>query len=52
MRIESIDEAVLDITNRVGGDFEKAAEYVAGMKTEVLRATGLRCSVGVHLTGL
>jgi DNA polymerase IV (DinB-like DNA polymerase) len=47
MRIESIDEAVLDITNRVGGDFEKAAEYMAGMKTEVLRATGLRCSVGV-----
>jgi len=47
MRVESIDEAVLDITGKVGGDFERAAEYVAGMKAEVLRSTGLRCSVGV-----
>jgi len=43
----SIDEAYLDVTQRVQGSFEKAEELAQTMKTAVKKQHGLTFSVGV-----
>jgi len=47
IRIESIDEASLDITGRVEGDFSRAHHLVRSMKERLRGSLGLKCSVGV-----
>ncbi|MEM3020668.1 MAG: DNA polymerase IV [Candidatus Caldarchaeum sp.] len=47
MRVESVDEAVLDVTEVVDGSFDKAREHAAKLKTEILERKSLKCSVGV-----
>jgi len=42
-----IDEAYLDVTRRVDGDFERARELAQRIKAEVSAEEGLTCSVGV-----
>ncbi|MEM4342459.1 MAG: DNA polymerase IV [Candidatus Caldarchaeum sp.] len=47
LRVESIDEAVMDITQAVGGDYIEAEKFAKKVK-EIIRANfGLTCSVGV-----
>ncbi|MDW8359615.1 MAG: DNA polymerase IV [Candidatus Caldarchaeum sp.] len=47
MRVESVDEAVLDLTDAVGGSYERAEEYARRLKSEILARKSLKCSVGV-----
>lgn len=42
-----IDEAYLDVSQRTGGDFEKAAALAQLVKSEVRVQEGLTCSIGV-----
>jgi len=42
-----IDEAYLDVTRRVGGDFEKAGKVADRMKEEIRAKQGITCSIGV-----
>ncbi len=44
---ESIDEASLDITEKVGHDFNRAREIALRIKNEILEKEKLTCSVGV-----
>jgi len=44
---ESIDEAFLEVTERVGGDYRGAEKLAKEIKDAILRRTGLTCSVGV-----
>jgi len=44
---ESIDEASLDITERVERDFDRAEELALRIKNKILDKEGLTCSVGV-----
>ncbi len=44
---ESIDEAFLDITNAVRGDYNRAAELATEIKDRIMKETGIRCSVGI-----
>jgi DNA polymerase IV (DinB-like DNA polymerase) len=43
----SIDEAYLDVTQRVQGDFDRGKTLAAEIKAEIRRREGLTCSVGV-----
>jgi len=43
----SIDEAFLEVTKRVGGDYVAAEKLAGEIKDAILRRTGLTCSVGV-----
>ena len=43
----SIDEAFLDVTQSVNGNFDHAIRLAKGIKDEVLKREGLTCSVGV-----
>jgi len=43
----SIDEAFLDVTQRVGGSFEQAREFAQGIKEDILAKERLTCSVGI-----
>ncbi|MCS7110426.1 MAG: DNA polymerase IV [Candidatus Caldarchaeum sp.] len=47
LRVESIDEAVMDVTRVVGGDFDAAYRLASDAKRRVFDETGLTCSVGV-----
>ncbi|GBC68709.1 DNA polymerase IV [archaeon HR01] len=47
LSVESVDEAAVDITDRVGGDFSKAEELARELKERIRSEMGLRCSVGV-----
>ncbi len=42
-----IDEAFLDVTDRVGGSYEEAERLAAGIKRDVYTTEGLTCSIGV-----
>jgi len=42
-----IDEAYLEVTGRVNGDFNRAAEHAADIKREIREKEGLLCSVGI-----
>jgi len=42
-----IDEAYLDVTDRVRGDFGEAKELACKIKNDVLEQEGVTCSVGV-----
>ncbi|MGB9718057.1 MAG: DNA polymerase IV [Thermoproteota archaeon] len=42
-----VDEAYLDVSERVEGDFDKAGELARRIKEEVKRSKGLTCSIGV-----
>jgi len=43
----SIDEAFLDVTQRVKGDFEAAARLALEIKSEILAKERLTCSIGI-----
>ena len=43
----SIDEAYLDVTEQVGGSFEKARDYAQKIKVDVKNQVGISFSVGV-----
>ena len=43
----SIDEAFLEVTEKVGGDYNKARELAVMIKAEVEAKEGLLCSIGV-----
>lgn len=43
----SVDEAFIDVTKRLAGDFEKAEEFVAEVKKTIKSKERLTCSVGV-----
>lgn len=43
----SIDEAFLDVTERVGGNYDKARELAVTIKTDLEAGEGLLCSIGV-----
>lgn len=43
----SIDEAFLDVTEKVGGSYEKARSYAIKVKTELESKEKLTCSIGV-----
>ncbi len=43
----SIDEAFLDVTQRVGGSFERAREIAQSIKEDILAKERLTCSVGI-----
>ncbi len=43
----SVDEAYLDVTTRVEGDFDSALMLATDLKETILREEGLTCSVGV-----
>ncbi|XHH08878.1 MAG: DNA polymerase IV [Candidatus Bathyarchaeia archaeon] len=43
----SIDEAYLDVTEQVGGSFEKAREYAQKIKQEVKTEVGISLTIGV-----
>ncbi len=43
----SIDEAFLDVTKRVNGDFEEAGKLAQRVKAEIMAKEKLTCSVGV-----
>ncbi|MEM2237563.1 MAG: DNA polymerase IV [Candidatus Caldarchaeum sp.] len=47
VRVESIDEAVMDITEVVGKDFKKAEELAIELKKELRDKMGLKCSIGI-----
>ncbi|MDW8084144.1 MAG: DNA polymerase IV [Candidatus Caldarchaeum sp.] len=47
LRVESIDEAVMDVTEIVDGDFEKALTLASEVKRRIFELTGLTCTVGV-----
>jgi DNA polymerase IV (DinB-like DNA polymerase) len=47
IRVESIDEASLDITEKVGGDFDHAHTIAGAIKERLRSELGLKCSVGV-----
>ncbi len=42
-----IDEAFFDLTDRSGGDYQKAREIAASIKQEVLTSEHLTCSIGL-----
>ncbi|MBO3841489.1 MAG: DNA polymerase IV [Candidatus Brockarchaeota archaeon] len=42
-----VDEAYLDVSKRVKGDFDRAVELAKKMKEEVKRSMGLTCSIGI-----
>jgi DNA polymerase IV (DinB-like DNA polymerase) len=44
---ESIDEAFLDVTKKVKGDFEKAKELALKIKKEIAEKEGITCSIGI-----
>ncbi len=43
----SVDEAYLDVTTRIEGDFERAKELATEIKHTILTQEGLTCSVGI-----
>jgi DNA polymerase IV (archaeal DinB-like DNA polymerase) len=43
----SIDEAFLEVTRKVSGDYEKARKLAMEIKTEVESREGLTCSIGI-----
>ncbi len=43
----SIDEAFLDVTEKVGGSYERARDYAITIKTELETKEKLTCSIGV-----
>lgn len=43
----SIDEAFLDVTERLGGDYSLARDYAIEIKTKLESEEGLTCSIGV-----
>lgn len=47
VRVESIDEAVMDVTAVVDGDFEKAVALAKEIKKKIFDETGLTCSIGI-----
>ncbi|MEM2224822.1 MAG: DNA polymerase IV [Candidatus Caldarchaeum sp.] len=47
MRVESIDEAVMEVTETVGGSFERAEELAVMVKREIRQGLGLKCSIGI-----
>lgn len=42
-----VDEAYLDASERVEGDFDRAVELAGKIKEEVRRSKGLTCSIGI-----
>jgi DNA polymerase IV (DinB-like DNA polymerase) len=42
-----VDEAYLDVSERVGRSFDKAGELAEKIKEEVMRSKGLTCSIGI-----
>ncbi len=48
----SVDEAYLDVTQKVQGDFEQARLYAQKMKAHAKKETGITVSVGVGLNKL
>ncbi|HZW55463.1 MAG TPA: DNA polymerase IV [Nitrososphaerales archaeon] len=48
----SIDEAFLDISSVVKGDFQSAKEIAQRVKQSILESEGLTCSVGVSINKL
>ncbi len=47
MQVESIDEAVLDITETVGGSYERAEQLAYDLKAELEDRKSLKCSIGI-----
>ncbi|MEM0349164.1 MAG: DNA polymerase IV [Candidatus Caldarchaeum sp.] len=47
LRVESVDEAVMDITDAVGGDYAEAEKFARKVKETIRTRFGLTCSVGV-----
>jgi DNA polymerase IV (DinB-like DNA polymerase) len=43
----SIDEAFLDVTQRVSGSFERARELAQAVKEDILAKERLTCSLGI-----
>ncbi len=48
----SVDEAYLDVTRRLNGDFSEAAGYAFKLQADVYLKTGLTCSIGVSYNKL
>jgi len=44
---ESVDEAYIDVTQKINGSFNKAWELARKIKEEVLRKEQLTCSIGI-----
>jgi len=44
---ESIDEAFLDVSKRVNGDFDSAKALARSIKGEISKYEGLSCSIGI-----
>ncbi|MEM4573660.1 MAG: DNA polymerase IV [Candidatus Caldarchaeum sp.] len=47
LRVESVDEAVIDATEIVNRDYAKAVQLAEALKKRVHEETGLTCSVGI-----
>jgi DNA polymerase IV (archaeal DinB-like DNA polymerase) len=47
MEQASIDEAYLEVTNKTGGDWEKAERLAKEIKSSLLKEENLTCSVGI-----
>ncbi len=43
----SVDEAYLDVTEKTKGDYEAAKELALKIKTEIMEAENLTCSIGI-----
>ena len=43
----SVDEAYLDVTERVKGDYESAKQLALDIKSEIKKAENLTCSIGI-----
>lgn len=47
VEVESIDEASLDISSRVGDDYSKAMELGSEIKRRIRELLGLKCTIGI-----
>ncbi|MEM3096448.1 MAG: DNA polymerase IV [Nitrososphaerota archaeon] len=47
LRVESIDEASMDITGRVGGDYVRAETLAREIKERMRQELGLKCTIGI-----
>jgi DNA polymerase IV (DinB-like DNA polymerase) len=50
LEIISVDEAFLDVTQKSGGDFDKAVLLMQEMKNEIYEKEHLTCSVGISFS--
>jgi DNA polymerase IV (DinB-like DNA polymerase) len=47
LRVESIDEAYLDVTSRTQGDLQRAEDLAKHIKSSMLEKLGFRCTIGI-----